>query len=198
MLDTLIAILAGLMIFPAAFSVGVNPDSGPSLIFITLPAVFDKAFAFMPGLGYVISILFYALLVLAALTSTISMHEIGTAFFREELHTSRPSAAWIVTLACCVISVLCSLSCGAVKSLTIMGKSLMDICDFITAQFMLPLGSFLTCIFVGWVVPNKLVRQEFTNWETVSGKLYGTWLLFVRFVCPACILMIFLHQFGVI
>lgn len=79
-----------------------------------------------------------------------------------------------------------------------MGKSLMDICDFITAQFMLPLGSFLTCIFVGWVVPNKLVRQEFTNWETVSGKLYGTWLLFVRFVCPACILMIFLHQFGVI
>lgn len=198
LLDTLIAILAGLMIFPAAFSVGVNPDSGPSLIFITLPAVFDKAFAFMPGLGYVISILFYALLVLAALTSTISMHEIGTAFFREELHTSRPSAAWIVTLACCVISVLCSLSCGAVKNLTIMGKSLMDFCDFITAQFMLPLGSFLTCIFVGWVVPNKLVRQEFTNWETISGKLYSTWLLFVRFVCPACILMIFLHQFGVI
>ena len=80
-LDTIIAILAGLMIFPAAFSVGVNPDSGPSLIFITLPNVFQQAFAQMPAVGYVISILFYALLVFAALTSTISMHEIGTAFF---------------------------------------------------------------------------------------------------------------------
>ena len=86
--STLIAILAGLMIFPAAFSVGVQPDSGPSLIFITLPNVFNEAFASMPVVGYVISVLFYALLVLAALTSTISMHEIGTAFFYEEMHIS--------------------------------------------------------------------------------------------------------------
>ena len=85
LLDTVIAILAGLMIFPAAFSVGVQPDSGPSLIFITLPNVFQQAFAAVPAVGYVISILFYALLVFAALTSTISMHEIGTAFFHEEL-----------------------------------------------------------------------------------------------------------------
>lgn len=80
------------MIFPAAFSVGVNPDSGPSLIFITLPNVFQQAFSAVPGLGYVISILFYALLSLAALTSTISMHEIGTAFFYEELHITRRKA----------------------------------------------------------------------------------------------------------
>lgn len=198
LLDTLIAILAGLMIFPAAFSVGVNPDSGPSLIFITLPSVFDKAFAFFPGLGYVISILFYALLVLAALTSTISMHEIGTAFFREELHVRRASAATIVTLICCVIAVLCSLSCGAVSGLTVMGKSLMDFCDFLTAQILLPFGSLLTCLFIGWVVPKEIVRQEFTNWETVGGKLYGVWLFFVRFICPVCIAMIFLHQFGIV
>ena len=81
LIDSLIAILAGLMIFPAAFSVGVNPDSGPSLIFITLPNVFQQAFGMVPAVGYVIGILFYALLALAALTSTISMHEIGTAFF---------------------------------------------------------------------------------------------------------------------
>ena len=104
-LDTLIAILAGLMIFPAAFSVGVQPDSGPSLIFITLPNVFNEAFASMPVVGYVISVLFYALLVLAALTSTISMHEIGTAFFYEEMHISRRGGAWIETVACCVIGV---------------------------------------------------------------------------------------------
>ena len=81
LLDSGIAVLAGLMIFPAAFSVGVQPDSGPSLIFITLPNVFQQAFSGMPVVGYVISIMFYALLVFAALTSTVSMHEIGTAFF---------------------------------------------------------------------------------------------------------------------
>ena len=80
-LDTVIAILSGLMIFPAAASVGISPDSGPSLIFITLPNVFQQAFSAVPVVGYVISIMFYALLVFAALTSTISMHEIGTAFF---------------------------------------------------------------------------------------------------------------------
>lgn len=197
-IDTAVAILAGLMIFPAAFSVGVNPDSGPSLIFITLPTVFDKAFSAIPGLGYIISILFYALLVLAALTSTISMHEIGTAFFREELHIRRSTAAWIITGSCCVIAVLCSLSCGAVDWLTIAGRSLMDFCDFITAQFMLPLGSLLTCIFIGWVIPRKITRNEFTNWSTVSGRFYSLWLLFVRFVCPACILLIFIHQAGII
>ena len=77
-IDTLVAILAGLMIFPAAFSVGVRPDSGPSLIFITLPAVFQQAFAGMPVLGYIIGVFFYGLLVLAALTSTISMHVVST------------------------------------------------------------------------------------------------------------------------
>ena len=82
-IDTLIAVLAGLVIFPAAFSVGVNPDSGPSLLFITLPNVFQSAFGSMPVVCYLVSILFYALLTLAALTSTISMHEIGTAFFYE-------------------------------------------------------------------------------------------------------------------
>lgn len=197
-IDSLIAVLAGLMIFPAAFSVGVNPDSGPSLIFITLPTVFDKAFAFVPGLGYVISILFYALLALAALTSTISMHEIGTAFFREELHTSRSRGAWIVTSVAGVIAVLSSLSCGAVDGLTVMGMSLMDFFDFLTAQILLPAGSILTCFFVGWVIPRKIVRDEFTNWNTVSGALFGIWLFVIRFVCPVCIGAVFLHQFHLI
>lgn len=110
-IDTLVAILAGLMIFPAAFSVGVNPDSGPQLIFITLPNVFQQAFS--PVLGYIIGILFYALLALAALTSTISMHEIGTSLFFEELHISRPKGAVIETVIAIIIGVLCSLSCGA-------------------------------------------------------------------------------------
>lgn len=198
LLDTLIAILAGLMIFPSAFSVGVNPDSGPSLIFITLPNVFQQAFAGIAGLGFVIAILFYGLLGLAALTSTISMHEIGTAFFYEELHISRNRGAWIETVVCCVIGIFCSLSMGAVDGLSLLGMPFLDFCDHLTAQFLLPLGSFLTCIFVGWFVPQQIVKDEYTNWGTLRGSLYQAWLFAVRFICPVCILSVFLHQLGVI
>lgn len=197
-IDTIIAILAGLMIFPAAFSVGVKPDSGPSLIFITLPNVFNEAFAGMPILGYVISVLFYALLVLAALTSTISMHEIGTAFFYEERKISRKNGAWIETIACCIIGILCSLSQGAIPELSLFGKDFLTCCDNLTAQLLMPLGSFLTCLFLGWYVPKKLVRDEFTNWGTLKGSLFPVFLFMIRFVSPICIFMIFLHQIGII
>lgn len=195
LLDTVVAILAGLMIFPAAFSVGVNPGSGPELIFITLPAVFQEAFGGVPLVGYVISVLFYALLVLAALTSTISMHEIGTAFFHEEMNLSRSSAAWIVTVVCCVIAVFSSLSCGA-ADISVLGMTFMNFCDFITAQFLMPIGALLTCVLVGWYVPRHVVRSEFTNGGTLSGKLYSVWLFAVRFICPLCIVAIFLRQIG--
>jgi NSS family neurotransmitter:Na+ symporter len=138
-LDSLIAILAGLMIFPAAAAVGVSPDSGPSLIFITLPNVFSQAFVSMPAVGYIISILFYLLLSMAALTSTISMHEIGTAFFHEELHAPRHRAAWVLTVVCSVIAVACSLSQGAVPALRLMGLDALSFCDHLTAQLLLPL-----------------------------------------------------------
>lgn len=197
-IDTIIAVLAGLMIFPAAFSVGVNPDSGPSLIFITLPNVFNEAFAGIPALGYAISILFYALLVLAALTSTISMHEIGTAFFYEERKVSRRRGAWVETIACCVIGIFCSLSQGAVPELVIMGKDFLTCCDNLTAQLLMPLASFLTCLFLGWYVPKKIVRDEFTNWGTLKGTLFPVFLFMIRFVSPMCILLIFLHQFGLL
>ena len=198
LLDSAIAILAGLMIFPAAFSVGIQPDSGPSLIFITLPNVFQQAFSSMPAVGYVIGVLFYALLVFAALTSTISMHEIGTAFFYEEMHLTRRKAAWILTAVCSVLAVFCSLSIGAVDGIRLFGLSLMDFCDLLTAQVMLPAGALLTSIMLGWLVSAKTVGDEFTNQGTVNLRLFGVWRFCVRFVVPLCILLIFLHQLGVI
>ena len=198
LLDSAIAILAGLMIFPAAFSVGVEPDSGPSLIFITLPNVFRQAFSAMPTVGYVIAILFYALLVFAALTSTISMHEIGTAFFHEELHIPRSRAAWVLTVVCATLAVFCSLSVGAYESIQVMGLSLMDFCDYLTAQFMLPSGAFLSSIMLGWFVSRKVVQQEFTNGGSLRESFFRVWLFSVRFVVPLCLILIFLHQFGVI
>ncbi len=198
LIDTMVAILAGLMIFPAAFSAGVNPDSGPSLIFITLPNVFEKAFGGMPVVGIVISLAFYVLLSMAALTSLISLHEVSTAFFQEELHVSRKRGATIVTATCVVIGFFCSMSLGQWDFLSIGGKSLFDIFDFVTGQIFLPLGGFLTCLFIGWYVPKKLVRDEFTNWGTLRGSLFGVYYFLVRIVCPLCILAIFLHQFGLI
>jgi NSS family neurotransmitter:Na+ symporter len=197
-IDSLVAILAGLMIFPAAFSVGVNPDSGPSLIFITLPNVFQQAFAQMPVVGYIIALLFFLLLSLAALTSLISLHEVSTAFCHEEFHLSRRTAAIAVTATCAVIGTFCSLSLGKFDGLQLFGKSLFDLFDFVTGQIMLPVGGFFTCIFLGWFVPRKLVRDEFTNNGSLSGRLFGVFLFSVRFICPLGILLIFLHQFGVI
>ena len=197
-IDTLVAILAGLMIFPAAFSVGINPGSGASLVFITLPNVFNQAFAGMPLLGWVVSLMFYLLLSLAALTSLISLHEVGTAFFYEELHISRRKGAAIVTAATMVVGVFCSLSLTNCDGLQIAGKPLFEVFDFVTGQIFLPVGGFLTCVFLGWFVPKKLVKDEFTNWGTVSIRLFPVFLFLVRFVCPVAILCIFMHQFGVI
>lgn len=196
--DTMVAILAGLMIFPAAFSVGVNPDSGPSLIFITLPNVFNQAFGSMPVMGWVVSLMFYGLLSLAALTSLMSLHEVSTSFFYEELHISRKKGAVIVTVSTIIIGAFCSLSLGGMDYLRVAGMSLFDAFDFVTGQIFLPVGGFLTCVFLGWFVPKKIVRDEFTNWGTLSARFFGIFLFLVRFVCPLAILAIFLHQLNVI
>lgn len=201
-IDCLVAILAGLMIFPAAFSVGVNPDSGPSLIFITLPNVFQQAFASMPLVGYCISLLFFVLLSLAALTSLMSLHEVSTAFIHEELKMSRKKAALLVTVTTSVIGAFCSLSMGAVDGLVFFGKSLFDWFDFITGQIFLPIVGFLTCIFIGWFVPHQIVRNEFTNQGELKSigyvRLFHVYIFLVKYVCPLAILFIFLHQFGLL
>ncbi|MFW5494547.1 MAG: sodium-dependent transporter, partial [Prevotella sp.] len=195
--DTVVAILAGLMIFPAAFSVGVQPDAGPSLIFITLPNVFNQAFSGMPVVGWIVALMFYALLSLAAITSFISLHEVATSFLFEEAHISRKHGAAIVTAVTFVIAVFCSLSLGPCKWLSIGGKSLFDLFDFVTGQIFLPVGGFLTCLFVGWYLPKQLLLDEFTNWGTVGRRWFGVYFLLVRWLCPIAILAIFLHQFGV-
>ncbi|MBP3212057.1 MAG: sodium-dependent transporter [Prevotella sp.] len=200
LVDSLIAILAGLMIFPAAFSVGVSPDSGASLVFITLPNVFNQAFAAMPALGYVVALFFYALLSLAALTSLMSLHEVSTAFFHEEFHLTRSRAALIVTVLCSIIGACCSLSLGAVEGITLFGRPLFDVFDFVTGQIFLPVGGFLTCLFLGWMVPRRLVRDEFTNEGTVwtHSWIFTTFLFLIRYVCPLAIAAIFLHQLEII
>ena len=191
-IDSMVAILAGLMIFPAAFSVGISPDSGPSLIFITLPNVFAQAFAAVPVAGYFVSLLFF-------LTSLISLHEVCTAFFQEDMHTTRRRSAFVVTVITAIIGACCSLSFGAAsEELTFFGRSLFGWFDFVTGQILLPLGGFLTCLFVGWFVPHKVVRDEFTNWGEQNGRFFHLFIFLIKYVCPFAILCIFLHEMGVI
>ena len=196
-IDFLVALLAGLLIFPAAFSIGVNPDSGPSLIFITLPNVFQQAFHGFAAFGYLISVLFYVLLSMAALTSLMSLHEVSTAFLEEELGTTRKRAAILVTLGCIIVGTICSLSLGPWRDLLFFNMTIFDLFDFVTGQLFLPIVGFLTCIFIGWFVPHKIVRDEFTNMGTLrnEGSVH-IYLFLVKYVCPVCILFIFLHQLG--
>lgn len=193
-IDCMVAILAGLMIFPAAFSVGVQPDSGPSLIYITLPNVFQQAFSAAPFVGKVVSFAFYALMSLAALTSLISLHEVSTAFFQEELKISRRVSALIVSCGTGFVGIFCSLSLGGVDWLTFNGMTLFDIFDFVTGQIFLPIVGFFACLFIGWYVPKSVVRDEFTNWGTLKGSLFGLFLFCVRFICPTGILAVFVNQ----
>ena len=198
-IDCMVAILSGLMIFPAAFSVGVKPDSGPSLIFITLPNVFQQAFGGIPSLGYGVSVLFYILLSMAALTSLMSLHEVSTAFLQEEMGTTRKRAALMVTVGCIVMGGVCSLSLGAWNGLRMFGMTVFDMFDFVTGQLFLPMVGFLTCIFIGWFAPHKIVRDEFTNQGTLRNvTMFHFYLFLVKYVCPLCILFIFLHQLGLL
>ena len=123
---------------------------------------------------------------------------VEVTFFYEELKTDRKKGALIVTISCCVIGAFCSLSLGATDVLVFAGKSLFDWFDFVTGQVFLPVVGFLTCLFIGWYVPRKVVKDEFTNWGTLKGSLFAVYIFLIRYVCPLCILAIFLNQLGVI
>ena len=186
-IDTLVAISAGLIIFPAVFSVGVNADSGPGLVFITLPYVFDKALGDMPVVEYVFSGLFYVLLLIAALTSSISMHEISTAYIHETFRLSRRRAALIVTGVCFVMGVACSLSFGLWSELRVLGMTFFDLFDFLTAKFLMPLGGLLICTFVGWDMNKRVVREQ------LDSRLTPLLMVLFSWVAPIGIGIIFIY-----
>ena len=197
-IDTLVAILGGVIIFPAAFSVGIQPDAGPSLVFITLPNVFQQAFAGVPILAYIFSVSFYILLALAALTSTISMHEVATAFLNEKYGMSRGRAAKLVTAGCIIIGVISSLSLGVMNEYTLFGKGVFDALDFVTAKIMLPLGGMLISIFIGWYLDKSIVKNEFTNNGSIKLGLFNVYIFILKYVSPFAISAIFIKELNLI
>ena len=193
-IDTMVAVLSGFIIFPTVFSVGIAPDAGPGLVFITLPNVFLLTFSEMPAVGYVFALLFYVLLLLAALTSSISMHEICTAFISEHFSHSRRKAATIVTIVCLVLGGFCSLSFGPWQEVTVFGRGIFDLFDYTVTKFLMPLGGLLITLFVGWYLDRKLVEQQLTNDGSISVRTMKPLLFLIRWVAPIGILIIFLNE----
>ncbi|MGL5273770.1 MAG: sodium-dependent transporter [Phocaeicola sp.] len=196
--DTFVAIMSSLIIFPAAFSVGINPDAGPSLIFITLPNVFQQAFSGLPILSYIFSVSFYFLLAVAALTSTISMHEVVTAFLHERFKITRYRAAFYVTVSSILLGILCSLSLGVLNHLTLFNLTIFDLFDFLTAKIMLPLGGMFTSIFVGWRLERSVSYLELSNNNKLKIHFFGAYILILKYVAPLAIGTIFLSELGLI
>lgn len=196
-IDTLVALMAGLIIFPAVYSVpGLTPDAGPSLVFITLPNVFQHVFGGASAFAYAFSLLFYVLLVIAAITSSISMLEMVVAYFHEEYGWSRPAVAVAVSIFCMLLAAGCSLSFGVWADKTVFGLGMFDLFDFIVAKLLMPVGSFLMCIFLGWVVDEKTVRMEVTNGGKIQTVLYPIWRFIIRYFAPIGIILIFINEIG--
>lgn len=194
-IDTLVAVFAGLIIFPAVFSIsGLAPSQGPSLVFVTLPNVFQQAFG-SSLVAYIFSLCFYLLLVMAALTSSISMLEMIVAYLFQERHISRPVASIGATIVCLILGTFCSLSFGIWQDVTLFGMGFFDLFDFIVAKLIMPIGGLLICVFLGWVVDEKVLRAELTNMGTLRAPYYPVFRFIIRYLAPICILLIFISQF---
>ena len=192
LLTLFVATLAGLVIFPAVFSAGLQPTEGPSLIFITLPEIFKD----MP-LAPLWSAIFFILIALAALTSTISFHEVLTAYIAEEHKLSRKVATYMTTGITIILSLITLLW---TFDFEFMGKtftSTFDIYDYGSANILLPLGGFFTCIFVGWVMKPSFFKNEISNYGQLPGKVAPALFILIRYIAPVLIMYIFLKGLGV-
>ena len=200
LIDTMVAIMSGFIIFPAVFNAGYtlnSSDIGPSLLFITLPNVFQQAFGSIPALSYIVSVLFYFLLVVAALTSTISMHEVVTAYVSEEFNMPRRKAATIVTIACSLVGVVCSLSFGPFQDVKPFGMSIFDLFDYVSSNIFLPVGGMFISLFAGWYLDRHLLRDEITNGNTLRAPYFRVVIFILRYIAPVAIGIILLNQLGI-
>ncbi|MBR5141615.1 MAG: sodium-dependent transporter [Bacteroidales bacterium] len=187
--DLMFALVAGLAIMPAVFAFGISPQAGPGLVFETLPYVFGQ----MPA-GGLVAILFFLALLVAALTSSISMLEVAVAYLVEEKKIPRIWACVILFVICWVVGGLCSLSFGPLSHIKIDGGNLFDFFDNLSSNILMTLGSLLTVLFVGWRLRKTDVYDEFTNGGTLSrnAKIFGVLWFLIRYICPLAIAIIFL------
>jgi NSS family neurotransmitter:Na+ symporter len=196
-LDTLIALLAGVAIFTTVFATGQNPAAGPGLIFHTLPVVFAK----IPG-GMIWAFMFFTLLTLAALTSAISLLEVVVAYFVDELNWKRHRAVFILGFVTFLFGVPSALSFNVMKDVTFFGKNFFDTADYLASNILLPFGGFFISLFVAWIwgFDKALVELKKGAVELFERTplLVTGWRIFLKYLAPVMIFIVFLNAIGLI
>lgn len=182
LLTLFVSVLAGLVIFPAVFSAGLEPTEGPSLVFVTLPEIFNG----MP-FASLWSLIFFLLVVLASLTSTISFHEVLTAYFAEEFKVTRKTGAAITTIISIVLS--------AITFGELFGVDYFGIFDYVTANALMPLGAMFTCVMVMWFMKKDFMKNELTNYGMLNSRTAPFIMFMLRYITPLLIFYIFLKNF---
>lgn len=193
-LDTMVAILAGVIIFPAVFTFGQQPAAGPKLVFEVLPSIFANM-----SWGALWSTLFFLLLFLASLTSTISMAEITIAYFEEEFRLSRKSATTLSIGIAMFLGTLCALSFGSLSDVQLFGMTLFNLFDYTSSNILLPVGGMIISIFVGWVLDRSVVRGELTaGGGRITSAGVRCVIFCLRWLAPVCIALVFLYGLGLV
>jgi len=189
-IDTAVALISGIAIIPAVFALGFEVSEGPGLMFVTLPAVF----ASMP-MGIIFCIVFFLLVIFAALTSSISMLEVAISYFVDEKQKSRIPTTLLIGLFIFILGIPASLSMGAWKDLSLIGNlNFFDLYDKLTSNILLPTGGFLLCIFVGWVLKAEEAVKEIES-SGVQFKLAGLWCFLIKYVVPAAIFIVLINSY---
>ena len=190
--DTFVAILAGIAIFPAVFAFGIDPASEEGLVFIVLPKIFQQ----MSG-GYIFSIMFFILLTVAALTSTISILEVVVAYFVEELKMVRKKATILAAVSISSVGIFAAASWGWASDLTLFGLNVFQLTDFVTVNILLPVGGFFIVIFIGWFLKTRIAGDELSNSGSFKVRYLPAFMFIVKFIAPIAIALVFLYKLGI-
>ncbi|MCI1640198.1 MAG: sodium-dependent transporter [Bacteroidales bacterium] len=195
--DLLFAILASFAIMPAVFSVGIEPNAGPGLIFRTLPFIFSKMGESLPYISSLVAVIFFLTVLVAALTSSISLLEVGVAYLIEEKHLSRKTACLVVYLSTGVLGMLSSLSFGPLSGVRILGKPVFDFLDAFSSNILMTAGALAAVIFVGWKMNKKVVRDELTNGGSLkmNSGLFGVVYFLIKYAAPLAVIAILISDF---
>jgi NSS family neurotransmitter:Na+ symporter len=192
-LDTMVALLAGLAIFPAVFSAGISADAGPGLVFQSVPLVFAQ----LP-FGYILGIAFFLLLSFAALTSSISMLEVAVSYLVDEKGIRRSTATWSLCGIALALGLPSALSFNLWSGVNILaGRTFFDFFDLLVSSYLLPLGGLLVAIYTGWFWPEREEKQALFV-HGPSRFLFRIWHGLLRWVAPVALVLVFLRQLGVV
>ena len=192
-LDTTVAILSGVIIFPAVFTFGVSPTQGPALVFEVLPNIFNQ----LPG-STIWSILFFFLLFIASLSSTISMSEVSIAYFTEEKKMSRNKATILNTAIALIFGTLCAQSFNCLDNITIAGMTIFSIFDYVSSNILLPAGGMFISFFAGWLLNRSFIHDQLTNNGSVKVRVTKAIIFSLKYVAPTGIILVFLSSLKLI